>query len=272
MEDLTKSWNRLSLHEGESKGLQLQPNTIRAWYGGPISLHSGVSIYCCLTGGCSFWKWEYWLLWNFRKKKFNESNVLDSNGQALPTPRVNPLFSSTINHEELFLEKLTEIDQDISCFDKNVAEIGEINISQTEGWKTCCCSLHNYQWWPIYPRVYYTTWLPTSPTHKFCSPHKLKRKSRSLTVHVLHLQTLVRGRVWLVGLHLRTQRWVKVFSQSVPFWHLMLTESYLASFVWFLQVVLKTSWYWQRLMVDPARSYMSILIWNWCGLGNLQIV
>lgn len=69
----------------------------------------------------------------FQEKKFNESNVLDSNGQALPTPRVNPLFSSTINHEELFLEKLTEIDQDISCFDKNVAEIGEINISQTGG-------------------------------------------------------------------------------------------------------------------------------------------
>ena len=59
----------------------------------------------------------------FQEKKFNESNALDSNGQALPTPRVNPLFSSTINHEELFLEKLTEIDQDISCFDKNVAEI-----------------------------------------------------------------------------------------------------------------------------------------------------
>lgn len=59
----------------------------------------------------------------FQEKKFNESNVLDSNGQALPTPRVNPLFSSTINHEGLFLEKLTEIDQDISCFDKNVAEI-----------------------------------------------------------------------------------------------------------------------------------------------------
>ena len=36
MEDLTKSWNRLYLHEGESKGLQLQPNTVRAWYGGPI--------------------------------------------------------------------------------------------------------------------------------------------------------------------------------------------------------------------------------------------
>nr|POE76770.1 hypothetical protein CFP56_43536 [Quercus suber] len=62
-------------------------------------------------------------------KKFNESNVLDSNGQALPTPRVNPLFSSTINHEELFSEKSIEIDQDISHFDKNVAEIGEINIS-----------------------------------------------------------------------------------------------------------------------------------------------
>ena len=104
------------------------------------------------------------------------------------------------------------------------------------------------------------------PTHKFCSPHKLKRKSWSLNVHVLHLQTLVRGRVWLVGLHLLTQIWVKVFVQSVPFWHLMIIESYLASVVWFLQVVLKTSRYWQRLMVDPARSYEYFnleLVWAW---------
>ena len=44
------------------------------------------------------------------RKKFNKSNVLDSNGQAQLTPRVNPLFLSTINHEELFSEKLTETD------------------------------------------------------------------------------------------------------------------------------------------------------------------
>lgn len=65
----------------------------------------------------------------FQEKKINESNILDSNGQALPTHRVNPLLSGTINHEELFLKKLIEIDQDISRFNKNIAEIGEINIS-----------------------------------------------------------------------------------------------------------------------------------------------
>lgn len=166
MDDLTKSWNHLSLHEGESKGLQLQPNTIKAWYGGLRSLHGGGSVYCCLIGGCSFWKWEYWLLRNFWKK-INESNILDSNCQALPTHRVNPLFLGTINHEELFSEKFIEIDQDISRFKKKHCWNWVDKYLTDGGWKTCRYSRHNYQWWPIYPRVYYTTWLPTSPLTNF---------------------------------------------------------------------------------------------------------